>query len=85
MLDQYVHELVKRFYLRFSMNGAPSELSSSGLFACDILGRRGSCTMSELAKQCGLALSSMTAVIDRLVAGGYVERVRDEGGDRRKV
>lgn len=41
--------------------------------------------MSELAKQCGLALSSMTAVIDRLVVVGYVERVRDEGGDRRKV
>ncbi len=41
--------------------------------------------MTELARECGLALSSMTAVIDRLVAGGYVERVRDEGGDRRKV
>jgi len=27
----------------------------------------------------------MTAVVDRLVAGGYAERVRDEGGDRRKV
>lgn len=85
LLDQYMHELIKRFYLRFSTDGAAADLSSSGLFACDVLGRKGRCAMTELARECGLALSSMTAVIDRLVAGGYVERVRDEGGDRRKV
>jgi len=85
LLDQYMHELIKRFYLRFSTNEAAADLSSSGLFACDLLGRQGMCTMTELARECGLVLSSMTAVIDRLVAGGYVERVRDEGGDRRKV
>jgi len=85
LLDQYMHELIKRFYLRFSMDGAAADLSSSGLFACDLLGRQGRCTMTELARECGLALSSMTAVIDRLVSGGYAERVRDEGGDRRKV
>jgi len=80
LLDQYMHELIKRFYLRFSMNGAAADLRSSGLFAYDILGRKGRCTMTELARECGLALSSMTAVIDRLVTGGYVKRVRDEGG-----
>ncbi len=41
--------------------------------------------MTELAKESGLALSSMTGVIDRLVATGCVKRAREEGEDRRKV
>ncbi len=40
--------------------------------------------MTELAKECGLALSSTTGVIDRLIAKGCVKRTRDEE-DRRKV
>ncbi len=40
--------------------------------------------MTELAQECGLALSSMTGVIDRLVAKNCVRRTRDEE-DRRKV
>jgi len=40
--------------------------------------------MSELSRECGLALSSMTGVIDKLVARGCVTRKRDEE-DRRKV
>lgn len=41
--------------------------------------------MTELAKECGVVLSSMTGVIDRLVAKGHVKRIRDEDEDRRKV
>lgn len=41
--------------------------------------------MSELAKECGLALSSMTGVVDRLLAKGCVKRARDDEEDRRKV
>ena len=41
--------------------------------------------MTKLATECGLALSSMTGVIDRLVAKGHVKRIRDEEEDRRKV
>jgi DNA-binding MarR family transcriptional regulator len=85
LLDLYIHELIKRFYLRPSLNGAAAELSSSELFACNFLGRKGKCAMSELAKECGLALSSMTGVVDRLVAKGCVKRTREEGEDRRKV
>ncbi|MFQ5888335.1 MAG: MarR family winged helix-turn-helix transcriptional regulator [Candidatus Hydrothermarchaeales archaeon] len=84
LLDQYIHVLIKRFYLRPSLDGAAEELSSSELFACNILGRKRRCTMTELAKECGLALSSMTGVIDRLVARRCVRRTRDEE-DRRKV
>lgn len=85
LLDDYMHELIKRFYLRPSLNGEPAELSSSELFACNILGRKGKCTMSELAKECRLVLSSMTGVVDRLVAKGCVKRTRDDEEDRRRV
>ena len=84
LLDNYVHVLVRRFYLRPSANGLGAELSSSELFACDLLGRRRRCTMTELATECSLALSSMTGVVDRLVEKGCVKRARDEE-DRRKV
>lgn len=40
--------------------------------------------MTELAEECGLALSSMTALIDRLEKKRCVKRSRDLG-DRRKV
>lgn len=41
--------------------------------------------MSQLAEECGLALSSMTGVVDRLVAKECAKRTRDNGKDRRKV
>lgn len=85
LFDQCVHELVKRFYRPLSSNGSVTELSSSELFACNVLGRRGPCTMSQLAEECGLALSSMTGVVDRLVSREYAKRSRDHEKDRRKV
>jgi DNA-binding MarR family transcriptional regulator len=85
LCDQYIHALLKRFYLRPSLDGPGGELSGSEFFACSVLGRKGKCTMSQLAQECGLALSSMTGVVDRLVAGGYVKRIRDDEEDRRRV
>jgi len=85
LLDGYLHGLIMRFYLRPSRNGAASELSASEAFVCGILGRTGTHTMSELAAKCGLALSSMTAIVDRLVTKGYALRSRDDVHDRRKV
>lgn len=40
--------------------------------------------MTELAKECGFALSSMTGIVDRLVTKGYVNRFRSDE-DRRSV
>lgn len=85
LFDQYLHALVKRFYLRPTLDGAGQELSASELFACRTLGRKGTCTMTELAKECNLVMSSMTGVVDRLVQRGYVKRTRDDEEDRRKV
>ena len=85
LFDQYMHSLVEYFYLRSSLNGLREEFSGSELFASSVLGRKDKCTMSELADECGLVLSSMTGVIDRLVGKGCVKRTRDDGEDRRKV
>lgn len=52
--------------------------------AWDLLLRRGPLTAGEIGLATGLTSGSVTALIDRLAAGGYVQRVRDEG-DRRRV
>lgn len=85
LLDEYIHALIKRFYLKPSVDGITAELSSSELFTLGLLGRKGRSTMSELAAESGLALSSMTGVVDRLVAKNCVKRVRDDVEDRRRV
>lgn len=48
------------------------------------LGERGRVMMSELAQECGLALSTMTGLVDRLETKGYVLRARTDA-DRRVV
>jgi len=85
LLDEYIHALIKRFYLKPSVDGLAGELSSSELFVLGLLGRKSRCTMSELAAESGLALSSMTGLVDRLVAKDCVKRVRDDVEDRRRV
>ena len=52
--------------------------------AYDLLLRRGPLTAGELGLATGLTSGSVTALVDRLEAGGYVRRARDEK-DRRKV
>ena len=51
--------------------------------AYDLVLRRGPLTAGELGLATGLTSGSVTALIDRLEAGGYVYRQRDEK-DRRK-
>ncbi|MGH9617224.1 MAG: MarR family winged helix-turn-helix transcriptional regulator [Acidobacteriaceae bacterium] len=52
--------------------------------AWDIVLRHGPFTAGEFARWTGLTPGAVTGLIDRLVAAGAVERVRD-GKDRRKV
>ena len=85
LLDVRINALMRRFYVRPSLDGAGGELGTSDLFTVNLLGRKGKCTMTELAKECGLALSSMTGIVDRLVVKGVVKRFRDEEQDRRRV
>jgi len=41
--------------------------------------------VNELATREGMSAPSMSGHVDRLEAGGFVERVRAESGDRRRV
>lgn len=50
----------------------------------DIIGRHGKVSAGQLSIEAGLTTGAVTAVIDRLEAAGYVQRVRDPV-DRRKV
>ncbi len=84
LLDTYIRALAKRLYPRPTAKGATADLSNSEIFTCEALGRKGRCMMTELAKECGFALSSMTGIVDRLVAKRYVRRFRSDT-DRRSV
>lgn len=50
----------------------------------DIIGRHGKVSAGQLSIEAGLTTGAVTAVIDRLEAAGYVQRVRDPL-DRRKI
>jgi MarR family transcriptional regulator, organic hydroperoxide resistance regulator len=84
LLDTHIRTLAKRLYARPAAKGVAAELANSEIFTCGTLGRRGRCMMTELAKECGFALSSMTGIVDRLVTKGYVRRFRTDE-DRRSV
>jgi DNA-binding MarR family transcriptional regulator len=50
----------------------------------ELLDRRGPMTAGQLAEAAGLSAAAVTKVVDRLLAVGYVERVRS-ADDRRRV
>ncbi|MDF5752910.1 MarR family transcriptional regulator [Spongiactinospora sp. TRM90649] len=52
--------------------------------AIDLLERHGPLSAGEIVRHTGLAPASVSGLIDRLAAKGFVRRVRDPG-DRRKV
>jgi DNA-binding MarR family transcriptional regulator len=50
----------------------------------ELLDRRGPLTAGQLAKAAGLSAAAVTKVVDRLLAAGYVQRIRSDD-DRRQV
>jgi DNA-binding MarR family transcriptional regulator len=63
---------------------AKQGLSASEEKALDLLERSGPLTAGELARQSGLAPASVTGLINRLEAKGFVRRVQNPS-DRRSV
>ena len=59
-------------------------LHTTDLEVLDLIFLREQASAGELAEATGLTSGSVTALIDRLAAAGYVER-RADPGDRRKV
>lgn len=62
----------------------PLTIPVSQIYLLRLLDRRGALSMSDLAKSLGITLSGCTAVVDRAVEAGWVERWRDPN-DRRVV
>jgi DNA-binding MarR family transcriptional regulator len=60
------------------------KLNRTDLRCLSVLARGGATTASTLADAAGLTRGAMTTALDRLAAGGYARRVRDEH-DRRSV
>ncbi len=59
-------------------------LSMQELTVLNIIGDREPCIMRDIAKHASLSLSSVTVIVDKLVKGKLVKRVRSEE-DRRIV
>jgi DNA-binding MarR family transcriptional regulator len=59
-------------------------LNMQELNVINIIGDKGFCTMSEIAKQASLSMSSITVIVDKLVKVKFVRRIRSEE-DRRIV
>jgi len=90
-------ELVERVGIAVRRMGAQSVLTSDviasvfGLHKTDLESldliylRGGACSAGELSKATGLTSGSTTALIDRLVAAGYVVREADPNDRRRQI
>lgn len=62
----------------------PLSIPLSQVYLLRLLDRRGALTMTALANSLGITLSGCTAVVDRAVEAGWVERKQDPN-DRRVV
>ena len=62
----------------------PFTMPLSQIYLLRLLDRRGALNMSELANSLGISMSGCTALVDRAVAEGWVERQRNPN-DRRVV
>ena len=90
VIDHYISRLEEACYL--AMDKLTPELSghlekgltSDQFFVLSIISRRGSCTVSELAKEHKVNPAAITAMMDRLSKNDLIIRERDEK-DRRTV
>lgn len=86
-VDEMARELMRRFDAlarEFLVPQQSAHLSRSEAALLRLLAEEDSASMSEISSSLGLALSSTTGVVDRLVERALVERARDEN-DRRSV
>lgn len=59
-----------------------ARLNLTDLVALDLIGRQETCIMRDVAKELDSPMSTVTSVVDRLVAGGFVARERDASDKR---
>jgi DNA-binding MarR family transcriptional regulator len=61
-----------------------ARLNVPDLVALDLIGRKDTCIMSDVAQELESPMSTVTSVVDRLVKGGLVSRERD-AKDKRSI
>ncbi len=83
-LDEMVPALVRSFRILDPRGPAGLEITLNQYFVLSLFARKESFGMGELARHMGTSSGNMTAMIDRLVRAGMVERARSEK-DRRVV
>jgi DNA-binding MarR family transcriptional regulator len=83
-VDMLIREMAAQTMVTSQIVAAHFELHTTDLRVLDIIFMRGQVLAGELAIATGLSSGSVTALVDRLVKAGYVER-RDDATDRRKV
>jgi DNA-binding MarR family transcriptional regulator len=77
-------ELIKGYQFRDRNNITSCGVSVTQCYALEVVHDRGALTMGQLAAQLYLDVSTVTRVMDQLVAGGFVQRIPD-AKDRRII
>lgn len=83
-VDILIREMAAQTMVTSQIVAGHLGLHTTDLRVLDIIFMRGKVLAGELATATGLSSGSVTALIDRLVNAGYVER-QDDATDRRKV
>lgn len=86
-LNSYIQQMLEKVVAsqRTTCRNSPSaELSVQELNVIGLLGQRGPSIMRDIAKYMGLAMSTCTGIVDKLVERGVAVRERNEE-DRRVV
>src|SRR5262249_42348011 len=83
-VDMLIREMAAQTMVTSQIVAAHFGMHTTDLRVLDIVFMRGRLTAGELARATGLSTGSVTALVDRLIAAGLVER-RDDADDRRKV
>lgn len=81
-LDDLILAIGQRLIQFFATKSG--DLTFKEVFLLEILGRRNSATMTELASELAVPLTTMTSAVTRMVQKGYLQRRRIEE-DRRVV
>ncbi|MBI3753957.1 MAG: MarR family transcriptional regulator [Deltaproteobacteria bacterium] len=86
-LNNYIQQMLEKVtsaQKSTCLNSPSSELSLQELKVIGLLGERGPAIMRDIAGYLGLAMSTGTGIVDKLVERGFVTRERNEE-DRRVV
>ncbi len=83
-LDDLVPVFVKHFQISDPRKLYGIKITLQQYIALDTIAKKGKCTIGDLGKSLGIALSSVTELIDRLTKKHFVKRKKDVK-DRRVV